>query len=122
MRSGEFLVLKVWVVVCVFFATLQPFATIFEFVAAIAVTGRLKFVRQGKVYIPCCGEGAGVGEPPRSWLFKCGYLESYFLGNGSLGKLAPLCLCLTRSIFGLLASLYPPLRMHQVPAILPCPD
>ena len=74
MRSGEFCVLKAWVVVCVFFATLQHFATFFEFVAVIAATGRLNFVRQGRVYIQCCGEGAGGGQTTwilavQVWLF-----------------------------------------------------
>ena len=32
-----------------------------KFVAVIAVTARLKFVWQGRVYIWCCGEGAGGG-------------------------------------------------------------
>ena len=51
---------KAWVVVRVFFATLQRFATFFEFVAVIAVTDRLKFVRRGRAYIQCCGGGLGV--------------------------------------------------------------
>ena len=32
-----------------------------KFVAVIAVTARLKFVWQGRVYIWCCGEGVGGG-------------------------------------------------------------
>ena len=45
-----------------------------KFVAVIAVTARLKFVWQGRVYIRCCGEGVGGGRTTsilavRVWLF-----------------------------------------------------
>ena len=36
-----------------------------KFVATIAVTARLKFVWQGRVYIWCCREGAGGGRTNR---------------------------------------------------------
>ena len=97
MCSSEFRVLKAWVVVCVFFATLQRSATFFEFVAVIAVTGRLKIVRQGRARIRCCGEGAGGGRTTstlavRVWLFGssgpshlCGWDSPALMWGGLYG-------------------------------------
>ena len=77
---GEFRVLKAWVVCscCCFVGSVATATVVLQhsskFVATIAVTARLKFVWQGRVYIRCRGEGVGGGRTTsilavRVWLF-----------------------------------------------------
>ena len=76
----SFVCSKAWVVCsCLRFVCIVATATVVlqhssKFVATIAVTARLKFVWQGRVYIRCCREGDGGGRTTsilavRVWLF-----------------------------------------------------
>ena len=88
----SFVCSKAWVVCscCICWHCCNVLQHLSKFVAAIAVTARLKFVRQGRVYIWCCGEGVGGGQTNLD--LGCSGRQSW--------NLPALYLCLTRSIFG----------------------
>ena len=47
-----------------------------KFVAVIAVTARLKLFGKAEYIFGVAERVLGAGEPPRSWLFECGFLAA----------------------------------------------